>query len=225
MNWRGVRSTLLAGVLAPAMLYMAATELGFRGGDVAPTAAELLVAEGIDPLTLDLDTISPRLAARVGLKSRLPATEYVVVLISSSWCLGNEVQGFSEAVASIRALVEDQISDRSDALTRLVGVALDTDPRVGTEYLFSLAAFDEVSAGGEWLNTGTEKYLWGGMPLSGEVPLVAILEREVVWEPYLVSIKRETLLRSIVGAREIVDWVAGGARLPSSTGSSDRGQP
>lgn len=73
---------LLFGVVLPAMGYLAVRAV-FLSPTPPPSAFERL---GIDPASIDPDTLSPRVAADLGLITRLPTTEYVVLVISSSYC-------------------------------------------------------------------------------------------------------------------------------------------
>jgi hypothetical protein len=203
----GWRRRLLFGVVLPALGYLLVhfTLVGRR----PPSRSEAL---GIDPTKLDADTISPHLAQQLGLRSKKPATEVVAVVISAKFCRGNRVAGFHEAVAALPARLRAQVSDRPEVITRVVGVSLDNNPKVGVDYLFRLAEFDEVVAGGNWLNTATEKFLWGSYALKAEIPKVVLLRRTVTWTGgSAAKLEQEQVLQTIDGADKIVAWVAQGA--------------
>ena len=134
------------------------------------------------------------------------------MVISARFCRGNRVAGFHEAVAKIPALLRAQVSDRPEVITRVVGVSLDNNAEVGTDYLFRLAEFDEVVAGGSWLNTATEKLLWGSYPLKASIPQVVLLQRTVTWAGgSAATLEEERVLETYDGADKIVAWVAQGA--------------
>lgn len=201
------KSTLLLGIVLPAVAYLTVRAVFFSP---TPSAFERL---GIDPASIDPDTLSPRVAADLGLITRLPTTEYVVLVISSSYCRAAAVEGFADSVKTIRGLIRGQLAQRSEAVERMIGVALDRDPWVGADYLETLGGFDEIVTGGIWLNTATEKYLWGGYAIPPETPQVALLERRTRYTEGAMIVEDEHLVWTIRGAAEIMEWVAGGAAL------------
>ncbi len=215
---RGKR-TLLLGVVLPALAYLAVRAVFFSP---MPTAFERL---GIDPASIDPDTLPPRIAADLGLMTRLATTEYVVLVISSSICPAAATDGFDDSVKTIRQLLRDQLAHRPEAVERMVGVALDRDPWVGADYLKTLGGFDEIITGGTWLNTATEKYLWGAYAVSPETPQVVLLERRTRYIDGAVLVEDEHLIRAILGASEIMKWVAEGAVLAPVEHASDRSGP
>ncbi len=208
--WGRFRKHALFGILLPAAGYL--TFHFIMLARVPPSPLEEL---GIDPATINADTLSPRLAKRLGVRTNRAATEIVTVVISATFCVANRVEGFHEAARAIPDLLNAQVADRPHVVTRTVGIALDHDPRAGTEYLFKLARFDEVIAGGSWLNTATEKFLFGTYRWAAEIPQVVILERTVTWSENFASLEGERVLTTIVGADSIMAWVKRGA--PVST--------
>lgn len=194
------------GVILPALGYLV---VHYALPD--DTAKSRFEALGIDPATVDVDTLPPQLAKQLGVVSVQPTTELVAVVISASFCLANGVDGFHEAVERIPRLLRAQIDNRPEMVTRVVGVAVDPDPETGAEYLVHLAEFDEVIAGGSWLNTGTEKFLWGRYALGGSIPQIVVLQRTVTRPQGFVVLESERLVRTIAGADKIIDWVARGA--------------
>ena len=113
----------------------------------------------------------------------------------------------------IRKLIRGQLAQRPEAVERMVGLALDRDPWVGADYLETLGGFDEIVTGGIWLNTATEKYLWGEYTISPETPQVALLERRTRYIDGVLVVEDEHLIWTIAGAAGIMEWVAGGAAL------------
>ena len=201
------KSTLLLGVVLPAVAYLTVRAIFFSP---TPSAFERL---GIDPASIDPDTLSPRVAADLGLITRLPTTEYIVLVISSSYCRAAAVEGFADSVRKIRELTRNQLTQRPEAVERMIGVALDRDPWVGADYLETLGRFDEIVTGGIWLNTATEKYLWGKYAIPPETPQVALLERRTRYIDGAMIVEDEHLIWTIAGAAEVMEWVAGGAPL------------
>ena len=139
-----VWNTLLFGVVLPAAAYLVA-----RAVFLSPTPPSAFEQLGIDPASIDPDTLSPsRLATDLGLITHLRTTEYVVVVVSSSICAASATEGFDDSVRMIRQLIRSQLSQRPEAVERMIGVALDRDPRIGADYLETLGGFDEVVTGG-----------------------------------------------------------------------------
>lgn len=200
------RRNVLYGIALPAVGYILIHYAVFERRQLSPF--ERL---GIDPATIDLDTISPKLAQQLGLRSKLPATELVVVLISAGFCSANSVAGFNEAVGAIRELLQTQVNDQPTVVTRMIGISLDTDARTGSEYLLGLAQFDEIIAGGNWLNTATEKFLWTDTPEDVNIPQIVILQRSIRWSGAFPDLGTELVLKRIVGPGEIIEWVSRGA--------------
>lgn len=206
-----LRNTVLLGIVLPALAYLTVHFTVFNGVP-APTPSPIDVL-GIDPSAIDPDTLSARAAERMGVRSRQPATELVAIIITASWCKANGVEGFHESVAKIPQLLEAHIANRHDVLKRVIGIAIDPDVRTGVDHLLDLAQFDEIISGGDWLNTATEKYLWGTFALGGNIPQVAILQRTVTWTPYSVALEGDQILKTISGPDEIMNWVAQGAPI------------
>lgn len=203
---RNLGNYLFFGVLLPAIGYLAVHFALPR--HASPSALEEL---GIDPTTLDPDTLTPQLAKRLGLHTHRPSTEVVAIVISASFCVANSVKGFHEATRAIPSLINAQLRNRPEAITRAVGIAVDQSPRVGSEYLLKLAEFDEIIAGGNWLNTATEKYFYSGYRLEPAIPQVLILERTVTWSAHSVSLSGEKVLATLNGADSIIAWAKRGA--------------
>jgi len=172
---------------------------------------------GLDPASFDLmtfeDTLTPRRARELGLASRHPATEAMVVVLGSSGCAPSTTREFRDAIAPIPSLLEAQFAQRPEVVPRLIGIALDPSARRGAEYLLDLGEFDEVIAGGSLLNTATEKYIWGTHALSPGTPQVLLLERTVTWSEQGVRIEGERVLRTLIGIEQISSWVSEGAPI------------
>lgn len=201
---------LLLGVLLPILVYLVA----FRPDPVDYALAEY-ARFGIDPYRLDPDTLSPRLAKHLGLRSERPTRELVVVFISSESCSANRVSGFADAVSRLPAVIEGQLGEDPNAVVRFVGISVDNDPRVGAEYLLRLVPFDEVVAGGNWLNTATEKYFWkrSDVRQTATIPRIIVLQRTITWRGSVPTISDEILLGSVESAPTIIEWISEGATM------------
>jgi hypothetical protein len=209
------------GILLPAGTYLTVQETVDRAvGRTAQTNLEML---GLDIAALDLDTISPRLAQQLGVRSLVPATEFVVYVISASFCSSNRVPGFLDALAAIPHLVDDQLAGDPRNTLRIAGVAVDASPRAGMEYLLSILDFDEITAGGSWLNVASEKLLFGPYAFPALVPQVVILERQVKWGRSSVALHDERVVIAVSGADAILDWVDRGAPITGIAEGSNPG--
>ncbi|WP_425153936.1 hypothetical protein [Candidatus Palauibacter sp.] len=208
---RSILWLVLLGVVLPAAAYVVVHRLFLAQPASPATVSARLDSLGIDPATINPDTLSPRLAKTVSLVTRKPVHEYVVVVISSNQCRASEIAGFNASVNDIRRLVDGQLAHRPEAVTRMVGVALDEDPKVGADYLSRLGNFDEIVAGSGWFNLGTEKYLWGSYNLRATTPQVVLFERTVRYVENGVLVSDERVIRAISGAQQIIEWVGAGA--------------
>jgi hypothetical protein len=203
---------VLLGVFLPGTVYL----VGFRSA-LKGNGSSLAERLNIDIDTFDVetfqDTLSPATAKRLGLISLHPATEIIVVVVTSTGCAASHDPGLTNAVRKLRPLLEAAYAHRPDVVVRMVGVALDWDVRAGVDHLMDLADFDEVVSGGNRLNTATEKYLWGPYALGGGTPQVLILNREIRWSPTGLEVGEEELLLLRRGPAEIATWVDAGAAL------------
>lgn len=204
---RAVRKGLLLGVALPAVAYVAV-----RIYLVLPPPSPF-DRLGLDPASINPDTLSPKMARELGLISKVPTTEYIILVMSSSTCLASATRGFDEAVRKIPELAREQLAGQPEAVARTIGVALDQDPARGVKYLSTLGEFDEIVAGGGWLNTATEKYLWGVHSLDAVTPQVVLLRRRVRYLAGGPVVEGETVERAINGAVDVMDWVSRGAPL------------
>lgn len=148
--------------------------------------------------------------------------EVLAVMISSSKCGGNGVEGFDQAIRRMKAT----LSARADSLGyafAAIGVATDFDVRTGVQYLLegestladlSFGAWDEIVTGRNWLDAASSLYVLdlGIQELS--VPTVFILERTVTPAMTYAEVTRPTLLHRISGGERIVEWASNGWKVP-----------
>src|SRR5262245_47304637 len=116
-------------------------------------------AVSVPYLSRDAKTIDTRIAA--------PTTgsgpEFVFVYIGAAGCGPSTVPELPDIVEKVRDAVAWR-ARASGAGFRSIGIAKDADARVGLEHLKKYGHFDEVSAGGGWLNTGALKYVFTDLP-------------------------------------------------------------
>jgi hypothetical protein len=101
---------------------------------------------------------------------------------------------------------------------RFHGIGLDTDAAVSVAHLARLGHFDEIAAGGEWLNSAALRYHWGDLAGPAGTPQILVLGRTVVSQRLgnteLPEITSETMLARKLGLTEILIWIQAGAPLP-----------
>lgn len=107
--------------------------------------------------------------------------QLVMVVIGSSRCGAGQgsdvVVSLQEVRDSLRA-----VARRRQMAFSSIGVALDDDPRVGLEWLAQLGGFDEVAAGGNWLNTAAVEFVWRDPTGFGAQPQVIVQLRTIALE-------------------------------------------
>ena len=61
----------------------------------------------------------------------------------------------------------------------MVAIAMDEDPIEGIRFLASYGSFDELSAGGGWLNSVVVQRVWGDSLTLGALPQIITVERSI----------------------------------------------
>jgi hypothetical protein len=130
--------------------------------------------------------------------------ELVMVVLGSAGC------GVSQGSPVLRALrvLQDSLriiaTQRSAAFTS-IGVALDADARSGIDWLRMVGRFDEVAAGGGWINTAAVEYVWRDTWTLAATPQVLVQLRTVRRDSHsrLVPPVTRVLIR-MVGAPDII---------------------
>jgi len=101
-----------------------------------------------------------------------------------------------------------------------LAVAVDWDAAEGVEYLRQLGEFDEICAGGKWLNTAVAQRLFRDGRAG--VPTLVLYERTItaVRENDTLIFSPERELARFEDARRIVEWVEVGAPIAELFGAS-----
>jgi hypothetical protein len=84
-----------------------------------------------------------------------------------------------------------------------MGVALDMTPEEGIEFLRAYGPFDEILAGGSWLNLGSLQFLIRGLPGELATPQLILVERDIVAGSTTLSVSPDRLVLRRVGASRI----------------------
>jgi hypothetical protein len=141
------------------------------------------------------------------------APEVVFVYIGAAGCGPSNVPQLPRIVRTVRDAAAKQ-ARTAGAGFRTIGIAKDPDARAGLEHLKKYGSFDEVSAGGGWLNLGTLKYIFSDLSGVGATPQVAVVLRTVQREGGVVGVRDERILARKVGVNELSDWANRGSDLP-----------
>jgi hypothetical protein len=102
-----------------------------------------------------------------------------------------------------------------------VGVGLGWDPRAASEYLFdeALGPWNEIHAGGNWLNELVVDRIWRATDAPGYGPIasfpqVLILVRDLAVRDDAITFGPDRVLRRFVGIRALEAWASDGHPLP-----------
>lgn len=134
-----------------------------------------------------------------------PSRHVLAIFVASSTCGASEFPGLHEALRDIRHTLGARARDDATRFVS-VGVSLDDDPWRGTEFLKTFGPFDEVLAGGSWLNTGAVTFMLRDWPSPRTIPQLVLVERAVSGtEVSLLSVTDRVVGRKI-GAEAIVNY-------------------
>lgn len=127
-----------------------------------------------------------------------------------------------EAIRSLRRQIRSEHGN-SYAQISVVGVALDADPDAGLQFLLDLGdgtpsgAFDQISAGGSWLNEQAVRLFWRQQAAVAVIPQVIVIERRVDTGSYLshaeIRVQDDTVVANPYGHEAILDWLEQGTPL------------
>ena len=147
---------------------------------------------------------------------RRAGPQLVLVYIGSArctWCKHPALPGY---VAAIRDSLSARATERKLHFTTL-GIAVDVLKSEGIAHLLHVNAFDQIAAGGSWLNEGMVNYVWSRYGAPSATPQVMVLTRSLIrdgGEFVTFRIADEKLIARKVGLREMESWVREGVPLP-----------
>jgi hypothetical protein len=81
----------------------------------------------------------------------------------------------------------------------------------GAAYLDTVATFDEVSAGQNWLNSEAVQFLWRDHLGEPATPQLVLVERDVEVDKTKIRIGADKIALRLVGAGEIAKWLEDGS--------------
>ncbi len=139
--------------------------------------------------------------------------EIQIVLIVSRTCRSCQSLVEDAVIGEMVRAVQLKAEDR-DLKTRLVGIAVDQSWEGSIDFLRSIADFDEVLAGGGWLNTGVVLFGHRDIPGPISVPQIVVIRRNVSRLDDHTIVAPDQLLLRKVGLNELWAWQARGFPIP-----------
>ena len=139
----------------------------------------------------------------------LNGVHQVAVFLASSSCGACRTRGLDDAVRQLLDSLRSVAASEGRRLTT-VGVLLEPPSAEALEWLARFGAFDEISVGGNWLNTAAARYVWKGQA-SASVPQLLLVRYRVIEE-------RSSMLSNpglVIGSDSIVrSWQGVGQLAP-----------
>lgn len=146
----------------------------------------------------------------------------IAFVITASDCGWSKQQPIMEAIRGVRTALRAKYG-ADYARVSVVGVALDNDPSVGMQFLVDIGggsiseSFDQVIAGGSWLNEQIVRFVWREKLTQAASPQIVLIRRPVTTSSYLatstISVPDDELLGSVMGSSQIVQWLDDGMPL------------
>lgn len=128
----------------------------------------------------------------------------IIVMVSSTCHASRQLT--RQFISSMADAIARDAADH-DLRIRTVGVATDPKVKSGTRFLMRLyPAFDEIVAGGGWLNSGTLLYMLREEVGPAAVPQVVVIHRAGSRDLDDPSIGEDYVLMRKVGVRELEMW-------------------
>ena len=89
-----------------------------------------------------------------------------------------------------------------------IGAALDLTPEKGIAFLAPFGPFDEIVAGGSWLNTASLDFMVRGLAGQLSTPQLILVERDVMAEKTDLKVSPDRLVLRLVSASRIHSFAA-----------------
>jgi hypothetical protein len=145
-------------------------------------------------------------------------TQLLMIFVGSSTCGASRYPGLPATLRNIRQLLAEQARRQGKAFVS-VGLSVDQDPWIGSEFLKPYGPFDEILSGRGWLNTGAIAFVVRDFPAQRAIPQLILLERDVEVEDSSISTVADRLTGRRIGVREIVSLAHELAELRTDGGS------
>lgn len=118
------------------------------------------------------------------------------------------------------------------AQVSVVGVALDRDVDKGLRFLAehgngsTASSFDQVIAGGSWLNEQVVRFVWRDGLVQAMTPQIIVIERVVDTSSYVaqstIAVQSDKFIGAWVGYKDILRWLGEGLPLGNRDASAVR---
>lgn len=139
--------------------------------------------------------------------SRTPAIrsgrQWQVVVIGSSTCPAAQSSELRSAIRQVLRAFEHDATAASESFASL-GVALDWNPDSGIRWLATLDRFQEISAGANWLNQSSLRWMLREIPGRAATPQIVVVSRWISERGRSYDISPDSVVRRAVGVEEIV---------------------
>ena len=149
-------------------------------------------------------------------------TELAAVYVTSSTCGASRDPTLKESLQVIRQHLGARAFGEGKRFV-WIGVALDRTPEGGIQFLKPYGPFDEILAGGSWLNTGSISFLIRGELGDLSTPQLIVFERDVVSGETL-RVSPDRLILSLRGGERIHSFASDPSSEMEAFASTVKGQ-
>jgi hypothetical protein len=136
--------------------------------------------------------------------------EVVAIFIGASTCPASMRPEMRNAIAHLRSELAVE-ANQAGVNFYITGAALDWNVDTGIAFLKRLGPFDEVTAGRNWLNMASVRYIIRDMQGAATTPQLLVVRRTTVAQSTL-RVSSEQLIARKVGAEAIESWAREGGR-------------
>lgn len=164
--------------------------------------------------------------AREFIDSRLPAVpaaykskltpgvehETLAFLVISSHCIAAYDPNLVAIVDATKGALARDAAARGRKL-HLIAISLDDDIGPALRFLARLGTFNEVSIGGNWLNSQVSSLVWNDPQTEPQIPQWIIVDRDVTIGQARIAIRSGQVRTRIVGLDGMRRW----SRLPQAS--------
>lgn len=154
-----------------------------------------------------------------------PGRQLVFVYLGSSRCNPSNQKDVIESIRSSVGLARQQALRQGIGFVS-IGIARELSADAGIAHLAGVYGFDEVAAGQGGLNQAAFRFVSRDHPGIAATPQVLVIER--VLAPLGTTVDdvefTERVLLRKVGAVEISQWTARGAKIPLTQGNNNSGR-
>jgi hypothetical protein len=148
-----------------------------------------------------------------------PGRQLIAYVFVSSTCAFSQSKDVKRAVHDLRATLAEMHGGEFRRIA-VIGVGVDHNVETALSYFrsVSLDSFDEIDAGGSWLNEQVVRHIWRERETEASVPQVVLVSRrmDATLKPFSLSLGDDSILVVLRGRNHILEWLAKGVPLVSS---------